>query len=125
MTDTIFDYEGLTGILSVSGGDNVSSGMITDYTLLPDGIKEVLSVSGGDNPGDVSTQPNIYIISLPQEAGPDVLEESAPAEVAYTIWDKPLEEYSVSEGLLLIIVTLAVAAFIWSIVKGGFSWLNW
>lgn len=124
MTDYLHSYDDLIGVLSVSGGDNALSGMITDYAHLPDGIEEVLSVSGGDNPGDVSTQPNIYIISLSQEADPDVSVESVPVEV-YTIWDKPLEEYSVSEGLLLIIVTLAVIAFIWSIVKGGFSWLHW
>lgn len=114
-----YDYENLTGLFSVSSGDNAGSGMITDDTIIPEGMEEVLSVSGGDNTS------NIYIIALPPDADADVPAETFSAETFYTIWDKPLEEYSVSEGLLLILVALAVAAFIWSMVKGGFIWLDW
>lgn len=114
MTNYQDDYEDVAGLLSVSGGDNAGSGMITDYSFLPEGIGEILSVSSGDSAS------NIYIITLPQDADTDV-----STEMEYTIWDKPLEEYSVSEGLLLIIVTLAVVAFIWGMVKGGVSWLGW
>ncbi len=110
MTDYVFDYGDLAGLLSVSGGDNVFSRM-TD---------QALSVSGNG-----SIPPNIYIIPLSQAADTDITDGSVSAETVYTIWDKPLEEYSVSEGLLLIIAALATVAFIWGIVKGGFSWLNW
>ena len=117
MTDYVFDYGDLAGLLSVSGGDNVFSRM-TD---------QALSVSGGDglSAGNGSMPPNIYIIPLSQAADTDITDSSVSAETVYTIWDKPLEEYAVSEGLLLIIAVLATVAFIWGIVKGGFSWLNW
>ncbi len=126
MTDNQYNYAGLARILSVSGGNNADSGITTGQTLLSEDIEEILSVSGGDNmpAGDGNIQPNIYIISLPQETLSDAAGESLE-EVVYTLWDKPLEEYSVSEGLLLIIATLAVAAFIWTVLKGGFSWLSW
>lgn len=119
MTDYVFDYGDLAGLLSVSGGDNVFSRM-TDQALVPAGSDGALSVSGNG-----SMPPNIYIIPLSQAADTDITDGSVSAETVYTIWDKPLEEYSVSEGLLLIIAVLAAVAFIWCIVKGGFSWLNW
>lgn len=126
MIDNLFDYGDLAELLSVSGSDNASSRM-TDQTLVPAGPDEVLSVSGGDGlfAGSGSMPPNIYIISLPQAADTDITDDSVSTETIYTIWDKPLEEYSVSEGLLLIIAALAAVAFIWGIVKGGFSWLHW
>lgn len=118
MTDNQYNYDALADLLSVSGGDHAASGIIS----IPEEIGEILSVSGGDNISaeDGITQSNIYILTLPQDVNTDV-----SAEVTYTIWDKPLDEYSVSEGLLLIIVTLAAFAFIWGMVKGGFSWLDW
>lgn len=126
MTDNQYNYAGLAEILSVSGGNNVDSGITTGQTLFSEDIEKILSVSGGDNmfAGEESIYSNIYIISLPQETLSDNAEESLE-EVVYTLWDKPLKEYSISEGLLLIIVALAVAAFIWTVVKGGFSWLSW
>ncbi len=126
MTDYVFDYGDLAGLLSVSGGDNVFSRM-TDQALVPAGPDGALSVSGGDglSAGNGSMPPNIYIIPLSQAADTDITDGSVSAETVYTIWDKPLEKYSVSEGLLLIIAVLAAVAFIWCIVKGGFSWLNW
>lgn len=91
------DYENLEQILSVSAGDNAS-------------------VSGNDN-----VPANIYIVGIPQDSAADQTEQ----EISYTLFNKPLEEYTVSEGLLLIIVTLAVIAFIYHMVKGGLSWLGW
>ena len=91
------NYEDLEQIMSVSAGDNAS-------------------VSGGDN-----ALTNIYIVGLPQ----DITAAEVVTEPIYTLFNKPLETYTVEEGLLLILVTLAVIALIWNIVKGGFSWLGW
>ncbi|MDE7223501.1 MAG: hypothetical protein K2O34_06940 [Acetatifactor sp.] len=96
-------------------------GTFRDFLLSNVKMENIFSVSSGDG----NMQPNIYVISLLQDAGTDVSADAFSAEEAYTVWNKPLEEYSVSEGLLLIIVTLAVVAFIWGVVKGGFSWLGW
>lgn len=112
MTDFQNDYDHPAEFESVSGGDNfVDVTLITDSSSLPDGADEMLSVSGNDR---------IYILTLPQPT-PPAMEQ----EIVYTLWDKPLEEYSVSEGLLLIMTTLAIIVFIWNVAKGGFSWLDW
>lgn len=88
---------------TVSGGDNVET------------------VSGGDN---IDTTPTIYILNM---ASDDPVETAGPQteETAYTLFDKPLEEYTPAEGLLLIIAVLAVIVCIWHIIKEGFSWLSW
>ena len=100
MTDSIF--KDIEEILSVSSGD-------------------ALTVSGNSVSGNDSAPTNIYIFGMPQEESfTETIEE-----ITYTLFDKPLQKYSVSEGLLLILVTLAVIAFIWKVAKGGFSWLGW
>lgn len=69
------------------------------------------SVSGGDAPA-AYYEINMYMLPvLPPET-----------ETLYTLWDKPLEEYTVSEGLLLLLVVIALVALIWSAVRGGFKW---
>lgn len=90
-----FDLEELEQFLSVSSGD-------------------ALSVSGNDN-----ALTNVYIIGIPQE------QQETATETAYTIFNKPLEEYTVSEGLLVILVILAIVCVVYKIVKGGFiPWRN-
>lgn len=49
--------------------------------------------------------------------------EEAEAEETYTFMEKPLAEYSVTEGLLLVIVVLMVLRFVHNRIKEGFSWL--
>lgn len=89
------NYEELIETLSVSSGD-------------------ALSVSGNDN-----ALTNVYIFNLPQE------EQETATETAYTIFNKPLEEYTVSEGLLVIIAILAIVCVVYNFVKGGiFPWRN-
>lgn len=97
------------------------------------------SVSGGDSPalppsmvsgGDNMTGGDYYQINLYTLPAPDGQEETAvqeevvQEETQYTLWDKPLEEYTVSEGLLLILVVIAVAVLAWKIIGGGFKWLK-
>ena len=94
---------------SVSGSD-VFSG---------DDLPGMESVSGGDAPGGGIIYYEINLYALPEE--PDV-EYFDAQEVRYTLWDKPLEDYSVTEGLLLILVVIAVAVLIWNMIKGGFKW---
>lgn len=68
------------------------------------------SVSGGDIA--------LYQIGVYTVSGSD-------QELQYTLWDKPLDEYTVSEGLLLILVIIAVGAVVWTAIKEGFRWLSW
>ena len=70
------------------------------------------SVSGGDNI-NVYYQIDVHTVSE-SDAGPE-----------YTLFDKPLSDYSVSEGLLLILVLLLVGKFAWSVIREGFRWLSW
>lgn len=49
---------------------------------------------------------------------------SYPTEETYTLWEKPLNEYSVSEGLLLLIFCLLFVMFVKKLWKGGSNkWL--
>lgn len=84
--------------------------------LLPESVSSgdavISSVSCGDNI-NVYYQVEVYTVSSP-DAGPQ-----------YTLFDKPLEEYTVSEGLLLILVLLVVCKFVWSVIKEGFKWWSW
>lgn len=77
-----------------------------------DALESSSSVSCGDNI-NVYYQVEVYTVSSP-DAGPQ-----------YTLFDKPLEEYTVSEGLLLILVLLVVCKFVWSVIKEGFKWWSW
>ncbi len=91
--------------------------MDANVDILRDLDTLVGSVSSGDQyPVSVSGGDAIYIINA---APPDQEEE-----IVYTLWDKPLEEYTVSEGLLLLLVIIALAALIWTAIKGGFKWLT-
>lgn len=90
--------------------------------------EEPESVSGND----VSAEPPLESVS-----GNDVLEESVSgnsvssndympiltdmyAEMQQpTIWDKPLEDYSVTEGLLLLMFILLLALFVGKFFKKG------
>lgn len=74
------------------------------------------SVSDGDNIGDninVYYQVDVYTVS------------GSDTDPQYMLFDKPLEEYTVSEGLLLILVLLFVGKFVWSVIEEGFRWLSW
>lgn len=99
------DYENIIEMLTVSGSDNLDSETLTFE-----------SVSGNGE----SAFTNYYIINMLQNDMAETQEE-----IAYTLFNKPLDEYTVSEGLLAIIAALAVVAVIWYIVKGGFSWHSW
>lgn len=68
------------------------------------------SVSGGDIA--------LYQIEVCTVSGSD-------RELQYTLFNKPLEEYTVSEGLLLILVLVAVAVVVDDIVGRAFRWLSW
>lgn len=92
--------------------------MDTNVDVLQDLDVLVGSVSSGDQyPVSVSGGDTIYIINA-------ALPSEQEAEIVYTLWDKPLEEYTVSEGLLLLLVIIALAALIWTAIKGGFKWLT-
>ena len=99
------DYGEIIEILTVSGSDNVEYEPTTLET-----------VSGNGE----SAPTNYYIINMLQNETAETQEETA-----YTLFNKPLDEYTVSEGLLAIIAALAVIVVIYHIVKGGFSWLSW
>lgn len=93
--------------------------MDTNVDILQDLDTLVGSVSSGDqSPVSVSGGDAIYIINA---AAPPPEQET---EIVYTLWDKPLDEYTVSEGLLLFLAIIALAALIWTAIKGGFKWLT-
>lgn len=68
------------------------------------------SVSGSDA---VTYYINLYTLPEPTQE---------PETMVYTIWDKPLEEYTVTESLLLFLVIIALVVFVWAAIKGGFKW---
>lgn len=80
-----------------------------------DALESPSSVSGGDNI-NMYYQVEVYTVSSP---------DADPGGPQYTLFDKPLEEYTVSEGLLLILVVLSVCKFVWSGIKEGFKWWSW
>lgn len=84
--------------------------------LLPDSVSsgDALPVSSVSSGNAAYYEINIYTVS-----GNDA---EAAQEEQYTLWDKPLTEYTVSEGLLLLLVVIALIALVWSAVKGGFKW---
>lgn len=100
-------------MLTVSGGDNV---IIED---MPE--TELQTVSGNDSIESVPT--NVYVINMMQEQPETEIQEQV-SEPVYTLFDKPLEDYTVSEGLLLILVVVAVLRVIWDAVKWAFSWFG-
>ncbi|MDE5759246.1 MAG: hypothetical protein K2H85_11620 [Allobaculum sp.] len=63
----------------------------------------------------VNYQVEIYTVS-----GSD-----AAADPQYTLFDKPLEEYTVSEGLLLILVVFVIGKYAWNVIKEGFKFWSW
>lgn len=70
-------------------------------------------------PGDTSE-----LLDLPGESS--AAPETIVAEVVEPdrlFLSTPFEEYTVTEGLLLMLLLLAVAAACVKLVKGGFSWL--
>lgn len=90
-------------VSTVSGGD----------------LPGVESVSGGDAAGGGINYYQVNLYTLSEEP---VMEVSESQEIQYTLWDKPLEDYSVTEGLLLLLVLIAVAVLVWGMIGGGFKW---
>lgn len=79
------------------------------------------SVSSGDAPllssvsgGDAIRYYQINLYAYP--------EGEVQEEIKEDLWTKPLDDYSVSEGLLLFLDVMILAALVWIIVKGGFKW---
>lgn len=103
-------------ILDLLQGDWLPAGTVSGGDL--PGME---SVSGGDASGGGINYYQVNLYTLPEDP---VLEVSESQEIQYTLWDKPLEEYTVTEGLLLILVLIAVAVLAWSMIKGGFKWLT-
>lgn len=75
--------------------------------------------------GDLSVQADILASALEAETSGDA---SSPAVEVTTTEARPFlttsfENYTVSEGLLLMLLLLAVVMICVKMVKGGFSWL--
>lgn len=58
----------------------------------------------------------LYEVILQNEVLYDI--ESTLSEQKQTIWEKPIEEYTVTEGLLLIIMFVILAGFVFDIIGG-------
>lgn len=84
-----------------------------DMDFLPDTVSSGDAAAASVSSGDVYYQIEVHTVSG-SDTGPQ-----------YTLFDKPLTEYTVSEGLLLILVVIAVCKFVWSGIKEGFKWWSW
>lgn len=86
-----------------------------DMDFLPESVSsgDAAAVSSSVSSGDVYYQIEIYTVSG-SDSGPQ-----------YTLFNKPLENYTVSEGLLLILVVLAVGKFVYVAIKEAFKWWSW
>lgn len=51
--------------------------------------------------------------------------ETMETTVVHSALDTPFEQYTVTEGLLLILLVLLVVSWCVKMIKGGFSWLLW
>lgn len=78
------------------------------------------SVSSGDalllssvSGGDAIRYYQINLYAVPEEVQEELKED---------IWTKSLDDYTVSEGLLLFLDVMILAVLVWIIVKGGFKW---
>lgn len=83
-------------------------------------------------PADEDTSEEIFsepVYTGPLEiAGMDQLLrdlETVTVTVDHSALDTPFEEYTVTEGLLLLLLVLVVASWCVKMIKGGFSWLLW
>lgn len=74
------------------------------------------------------------LVSEVVESGPtetvgmdQVLEYLAGIEsaVVHPVLETPFEEYTVTEGLLLLLLVLVIVSWCVKMIKGGFSWLLW
>ena len=74
------------------------------------------------------------VLSEPVEAGPmeivgmdQVLKrlETIEAVMVHPALETPFAEYTVTEGLLLLLLVLVIASWCVKMIKGGFSWLLW
>ena len=69
------------------------------------------------------------VLDLPEQLPGDVSEPLETVEAVEVPEDSrlflttPFEEYTVTEGLLLMLLLLALVAVCVKLVKGGFSWL--
>ena len=71
---------------------------------------------------------------LPVDTGPmeiagmdQVLQhlETMEATMVHPALETPFEEYTVTEGLLLLLLVLVIVSWCVKMIKGGFSWLLW
>lgn len=51
--------------------------------------------------------------------------ETLETTMVHPALDTPFEEYTVTEGLLLLLLVLIVVSWCVKMIKGGFSWLLW
>ena len=74
------------------------------------------------------------VLSEPVEAGPmeivgmdEVLEhlETIEAVMVHPALETPFAEYTVTEGLLLLLLVLVIVSWCVRMIKGGFAWLLW
>lgn len=51
--------------------------------------------------------------------------ETIEATMVHPALETPFEEYTVTEGLLLLLLVLVIVSWCVKMIKGGFSWLLW
>lgn len=105
-----------TNTQTVSSGDALETIETTETTETPTPYQ---TVSGGDaNDGALSSE-----LLFHAESQTDILEEINERHEAQTqtIWEKPIEEYTPTEGILLIIMFCVVGVIIFKFIGGIIS----
>lgn len=103
-------------IIEETGADETSGSTVTDDLQSEDGELSP-TVSGGDSI-DLSE------LTILLEENNRMMQELTECEVKETasIWEKPLSDYTVTEGILLIILFLCLFVFIYRAVEGVIKW---
>lgn len=87
-----------------------------------------LLTAGMEAEEPVETEPVPAEPAVVQVEGMDQLldhMEVIEAELVHPALETPFEDYSVSEGLLLLLLVLLLLSWCVKMIKGGFSWLLW
>ncbi len=91
----------------------------TDISLIEDELskEDIITVSSGDSSGIITVSGGDSPVEFSDE---DII--AAIQEIDSTsIWDKPIEEYTPTEGLLLIILFVLLAFFFKQLIGGMLS----
>lgn len=65
------------------------------------------------------------VVILEDEVSAEGETSSGTLASADDLLEKPFDDYTVTEGLLLLILLVLIAQVFIKLIKGAFKWLNW